>query len=142
MKFNEGHIVEGLDRLNTVMVMLHMLDGHPAIVKAGLVDNVNEVQERLMDMYQQVGNIEEWELLHHDVRTARTLVDKLSTTIENCATAEQLIVANGMLQLAWVQRKISVSEYHYLTDCVGTLAMKLRVPSASLHTTVHKTKFS
>lgn len=58
--FNDGHIVEGLDRCHTLMTMLdQLLDQHPAIIKAGAQDEVSEALQLIMDAYQKIGELDD-----------------------------------------------------------------------------------
>ena len=59
-EFNEGHIVEGVDRIHTIIVMIEeLLIDHPAIVKAGVSHDILEAQEILTTAYQKVGMLDE-----------------------------------------------------------------------------------
>lgn len=60
MEFNEGHIHEGMDRCHTVIEMIHvLLEGHPAVHKAGAVELIDKATESLAEAYQAIGRIEE-----------------------------------------------------------------------------------
>lgn len=56
---NDGHLVEGLDRLHIVMCLIddHVVD-HPAIKKAGVAHNIESALDLIMDAYQAVGRVE------------------------------------------------------------------------------------
>lgn len=57
-EFNEGHVMEGCDRLHIITSMIDdHLSEHPAIVKAGAQDEINEVMTILSDVYQKVGEL-------------------------------------------------------------------------------------
>jgi len=58
--WNDGYILEGLDRLHIVMCNLsdHLVE-HPAIVKAGVSDVVSQALELLGDAYQTVGGLDD-----------------------------------------------------------------------------------
>ena len=59
-EFNNGHIIEGLDRVNTIQTMIEeLLKDHPAIKKADCGNAVDEVQSALYDIYKTVGCLEE-----------------------------------------------------------------------------------
>lgn len=57
---NEGYIIEGCDRLHVVDCMIeeHIAD-HPAIIKAGAKDKVDQAQELLTEAYQMVGALDD-----------------------------------------------------------------------------------
>lgn len=56
--FNEGHIVEALDRCNTLLTLIdELLYMHPAIIKAGCNDRVESLAEELADIYTEIGNL-------------------------------------------------------------------------------------
>ena len=60
MEFNEGHIIEGLDRLHVINEMIDsFLIDHPAIVKAECGDKIAQAQELLYDSYQDVAGLED-----------------------------------------------------------------------------------
>ena len=57
------HKFEAMDRAHTLMIMLNELLGdgetyHPAIVKAGLEEDVSDVHKGLWDIYQAMGRKE------------------------------------------------------------------------------------
>ena len=58
-EWNDGYITEGLDRTHILMSNMddYLLD-HPAIVKAGMNDNVKEAIELLYEVYQCVGRLD------------------------------------------------------------------------------------
>lgn len=59
-EFNEGHIIEGLDRLHVVTTMLHeFLADHPGIIKAGVQNDVHLAADILLAAYQKVGELDE-----------------------------------------------------------------------------------
>lgn len=59
-EFNEGHIIEGLDRLHVITTMLHeFLTDHPAIIKAGVQGDVHQAAGILLVAYQKVGELDE-----------------------------------------------------------------------------------
>lgn len=58
--FNEGHILEGADRCNTILIMIEeLLSEHPAIVKAKLQNKVFKASDLIMDCYQEIWRLEE-----------------------------------------------------------------------------------
>ena len=60
MEYNEGHIIEGLDRLHVITEMIDsILIDHPAIVKAECVDKISQAQKLLYDSYQGVAGLKE-----------------------------------------------------------------------------------
>jgi hypothetical protein len=55
-EFNEGHIVEGCDRLHVIQSNIdQFLVDHPAIVRAGCNDKIKKALELLSEAYQEVG---------------------------------------------------------------------------------------
>ena len=54
--YNPGHQIEGLDRCHTIMQMIHfLLDGHPAVLKAGATPLVEQASAAIHQAYQQIG---------------------------------------------------------------------------------------
>ncbi len=59
-EFNEGHIIEGLDRLHVITTMLHeFLADHPAILKAGLQGDVHQAAGILLLAYDKVAKLDD-----------------------------------------------------------------------------------
>ena len=59
-EFNDGHIIEGLDRLNTIIMMIHeLLIDHPAILKADVEGDAHQAIGILLCAYQKVGELED-----------------------------------------------------------------------------------
>ncbi|MBL4753819.1 MAG: hypothetical protein JKY52_09545 [Flavobacteriales bacterium] len=58
--WNDGYILEGLDRLHIVMCNLsdHLIE-HPAIVKAEASDVISHAIELLGTVYQTVGSLDD-----------------------------------------------------------------------------------
>ena len=55
-EFNDGHIIEGMDRCNTIMVMLHeLLHEHPAVIKADTSEDISAAAAFIMKAYQKIG---------------------------------------------------------------------------------------
>ena len=55
-EFNEGHIIEGLDRCHTIMILMdEIIIEHPAVIKAGVNDDLLEAQGLIMKAYQAIG---------------------------------------------------------------------------------------
>ena len=79
-EFNKGHWFEAMDRAHTLMVMLdQLLTDHPAIVKAGLEEDVSDVHKGLWDIYQKMG-VKEFEITTGDEQDLRSNDDsKIST---------------------------------------------------------------
>ncbi len=60
-EFNQGHVIEGLDRLHIITTMLHeFLTDHPAIIKAGVQGDVHQAAAILLAAYQKVGELEDY----------------------------------------------------------------------------------
>ena len=60
--FNEGHIVEGMQTCHIVMSIIDSeLSEHPAVIKAGFTEEVDEALDKIMQVYQAIGNLTEWE---------------------------------------------------------------------------------
>ena len=58
-EFNEGHIVEGLDRCHTVMLLINeLLVNHPAVTKTDNETKLEEACASVMEIYQDIGSIE------------------------------------------------------------------------------------
>ena len=59
--FNEGHIIEGLDRVFIAQCNLDefVLD-HPAVMKAGCNQKVEEAIRLLAEVYQEIGQLSEY----------------------------------------------------------------------------------
>lgn len=58
--FNEGHIVEGLDRCHIIMSMIedHLVE-HPAVLKANVNTKILKAQALIMDAYQYIGALDD-----------------------------------------------------------------------------------
>jgi len=58
-EWNDGYIIEGLDRLHIITCNLdeHIKD-HPAVVKAEQRKNIKKAIKLLMKAYQAVGNLD------------------------------------------------------------------------------------
>lgn len=55
-EFNKGHMLEGVDRINTVVGLIEeLLINHPAILKTGVNDDIIKAQSILSEAYQKVG---------------------------------------------------------------------------------------
>ena len=60
VEFNDGHILEGCDRLHVAMSTISAhIDDHPAIVKAGAQSDIEQALASLMEAYQKVGSLSE-----------------------------------------------------------------------------------
>jgi hypothetical protein len=58
--YNTGHQIEGLDRCNTIMVMLEqLLRAHPAVVRAGGQPLIEQAFVAIWTLYQNIGLIDE-----------------------------------------------------------------------------------
>jgi len=58
--FNDGHIIEGLDRCHTIMVMIdELLSGHPSVTKAVQEEEVTKAIKVIFDMYQKIGELDD-----------------------------------------------------------------------------------
>lgn len=56
MPYNEGHALEGADRCHTILVMIdQLLASHPAVLKAGVVAEIEEATEAIATAYQKIG---------------------------------------------------------------------------------------
>lgn len=54
--FNDGHILEGMDRCHTIMIMIEeLLSGHPAVSRAGAESEVSAALSLVMTAYQKIG---------------------------------------------------------------------------------------
>ena len=59
-EFNNGHIVEGCDRCNTIMIMLdQLMDEHPAVNKVGGKDLVTDAHNAMFKLYQRIGALDD-----------------------------------------------------------------------------------
>ena len=59
-EFNDGHIIEALNRLNTITMMIHkLLIDHPAILKADVQKDAHQAAGILLRAYQKVGELED-----------------------------------------------------------------------------------
>lgn len=58
--YNAGHQVEGLDRCNTIMVMLEqLLRDHPAIVRVDGDGLIEQAFGAIWTLYQRIGQIDD-----------------------------------------------------------------------------------
>lgn len=58
--YNAGHQIEGLDRCNTIMVMLEqLLREHPAVVRAGGQPLIKQAYSAIWTLYQNIGQIDD-----------------------------------------------------------------------------------
>lgn len=58
-QFNDGHITEGLDRCNTIMIMIEeLLREHPSVLKANVSSDVDTASKAIMKAYQKIGELE------------------------------------------------------------------------------------
>lgn len=59
-KFNAGHIIEGCDRLHILCEMIeNLLEKHPAILEAGVENDIGTAASILAACYQKVGALDE-----------------------------------------------------------------------------------
>ena len=59
VEWNDGHILEGLDRCHTLLVLIdQLLNEHPAIIKAGMEENLSKAEEMIVDIYQEIGRLD------------------------------------------------------------------------------------
>lgn len=59
-EWNDGYILEGMDRCHTIMLLLdQLLDSHPSVIKAGQEIQLEVVSEVVMEIYQAIGRLEE-----------------------------------------------------------------------------------
>lgn len=63
-EWNDGYWTEGLDRIHNIGCIVDMmLTGHPAVVRAELSENVEDLLSNLGALYQKMGQAipdEEW----------------------------------------------------------------------------------
>lgn len=63
-EWNSGYWTEGLDRIHNARCMIDMmLSGHPAVVRAELGEDVENLLDNLGALYQKMGSAipdEEW----------------------------------------------------------------------------------
>ena len=58
--FNEGHILEGMDRGNTILVMINeLLDQHPAVVKVDGDHEIDVAYTAIFNLIQRIGELED-----------------------------------------------------------------------------------
>ena len=58
-EFNDGHVVEGLDRCHTVMLLINeLLVNHPAVTKTNNETRLEYACASIMEIYQDIGSIE------------------------------------------------------------------------------------
>jgi hypothetical protein len=59
-KFNQGHIIEGLDRCHIIMMMMEdLLMQHPAVLKADCSNKIAHANLLMMEAYQQIGALDD-----------------------------------------------------------------------------------
>jgi len=59
IEWNDGYILEGMDRCHSVMVMIgELLDEHPAIVRSGVQEKLESATDLIMDCYQTIGQLD------------------------------------------------------------------------------------
>lgn len=116
-EFNDGHIIEGLDRLNSLMVMSHeLLENHPAIIKAGLQDRLSKLQASIMDMYQAIGQLEEQEQKFsviagkHDGQDLNCKYDHQFDTLDQAIEAYDKVSVYPWAYIQYKNRTIDVWE--------------------------------
>lgn len=57
-EFNEGHITEGLDRCNTIMLLIdELLVEHPAVLRVKSGEDLQTAFNIIMDIYQEIGGL-------------------------------------------------------------------------------------
>lgn len=57
-QFNEGYIVEGLDRCHTIMVMIEeLLSEHPSVDKAKVEYKIARASSLIGEAYQAIGQL-------------------------------------------------------------------------------------
>lgn len=55
-EWNDGYILEGMDRIHTVQVIIDsLIVDHPSIVLLGLQKDISKVQRKLNKIYQAIG---------------------------------------------------------------------------------------
>jgi len=55
-EYKEGHAIELVDRIHTIIVMAEeLLRDHPAAIKFGLNDKILAIDEALNNLYQEAG---------------------------------------------------------------------------------------
>ena len=60
MEFNDGHIVEGMDRCNTIMVMIEeLLINHPAVIATDSRNIVENASRHIYLIYQAISLLDE-----------------------------------------------------------------------------------
>lgn len=58
-EFNKGHIVEGLQTCHIIMGLLdEHLSEHPAVLLAGKAKEVDEAIDKIMEVYQSIGRLD------------------------------------------------------------------------------------
>lgn len=58
--YDTGHQIEGLDRCDTIMVMLeHLLREHPAVVRVDGDGLIEQAYGAIWTLYQKIGQIDE-----------------------------------------------------------------------------------
>jgi len=59
-EFNDGHILEGMDRCHTIQILLEeLLEGHPAVIKAEMQRQVVVAQDAVMYVYEAIRQLED-----------------------------------------------------------------------------------
>lgn len=62
IEWNDGYILEGMDRCHTIMVMIgELLDQHPAVLKSDKEVQLEMATDLIMDVYQGIGRIDKQE---------------------------------------------------------------------------------
>lgn len=58
--WNDGYVLEGMDRCHTIMVMMEeLLVNHPSILRSEQSEEVDKVISDVMDIYQKIGLMDE-----------------------------------------------------------------------------------
>lgn len=59
-EWNDGYILEGMDRCHTIMLMIEeLLSGHPSVVKTKNQWNIDNASKMIMSVYQDIGSLRE-----------------------------------------------------------------------------------